>query len=72
MNKRNKKRSILIVVALLIIILLSAVSCTNKQEYVLQYLDDQELVTEIYDSADNINTQTRYLDSIGVVYWASH
>lgn len=59
-------------IILLIFTVFLIVSCTNKQEYVLQYLDGQELVTEIYDSVDSINTQTRYLDSIGVAYWVSH
>ena len=71
MNKR-KKHSITILLVIMLITLLLVISCTTKQEYVLQYLDDQELVTEIYDSVDNINTQTRYLDSIGVAYWVSH
>lgn len=70
MNKRNKKCSIPIIIALLIIILLSAVGCTNKQEYILQYLDDnQELVTEVYESIDSVHTRTLHFDSIGIKYW---
>ena len=70
MNKRNKKRSIPIVVALLIIILLSAVGCTAKQEYVIQYLDDnKDMVTEVYTTLDSINNKTIELDSLGIKYW---
>jgi uncharacterized lipoprotein NlpE involved in copper resistance len=70
MNKRNKKRSVPIVVALLIIILLSAVGCTNKQEYILQYLDaNQEMVTEVYTTINSINSKTIELDSLGIKYW---
>ncbi len=69
MNKR-KKHSITILIIVLMIVLLSAVGCTSKQEYVLQYLDtNQELVTEIYKSIDSVNTRTLHFDSIGIKYW---
>ena len=71
MNKR-KKRSIPIVVAILIIILLSVVGCTTKQEYILQYLDDnQDMVTEVYTTIDNINSKITELDSLGITYWVN-
>lgn len=70
MNKRNKKHSITILLVILMIVLLSAVGCTNKQEYILQYLDDnQEMVTEIYTTIDSINNKTIELDSLGITYW---
>ena len=69
MNKR-KKHSITILVVILMIVLLSAVGCTAKQEYVIQYLDDnQDMVTEIYTTLDSINHKAHQLDSLGINYW---
>lgn len=69
MNKR-KKHSITILLVIMLITLLSVVGCTNKQEYVLQYLDDnQDMVTEVYTTLDSINSKTIELDSLGINYW---
>lgn len=69
MNKR-KKHSITILLVIMLITLLSAVGCTTKQEYVIQYLDDnQDMVTEVYESIDSVNTRTLHFDSIGIKYW---
>ena len=65
MLKTNKMRNYIVLLIFTVFL-----SCTNKQEYILQYLDDnQELVTLVYDSVDSINSHTKYLDSIGVTYW---
>lgn len=69
MNKR-KKHSITILLVIMLITLLSVVGCTTKQEYVIQYLDDnQDMVTEIYTSIDSVNIKTIELDSLGIKYW---
>lgn len=69
MNKR-KKHSITILLVVILITLLSAVGCTTKQEYILQYLDEnQEMVTEIYTTIDSINNKTLEFDSLGIKYW---
>lgn len=69
MNKR-KKHSITILLVIILITLLSVVGCTIKQEYILQYLDEnQEMVTEIYTTIDSINNKTIELDSLGIKYW---
>ena len=65
MLKINKMRNYIVLLIFTVFL-----SCTSKQEFILQYLDDnQELVTLVYDSVDNINSHTKYLDSIGVTYW---
>ena len=72
MNKR-KNYSIPILLVIILFTLLSVVGCTNRQEYILQYLDDnQEMVTEIYTTIDSINSKTLELDSLGTKYWVSH
>ena len=44
----------------MLITLLSVVGCTTKQEYVIQYLDDnQDMVTEVYTTIDSINKYYR-------------
>ena len=69
MDKR-KKHSITILLVVILITLLSAVGCTTKQEYILQYLDEnQEMVTEIYTTIDSINNKTLEFDSLGIKYW---
>ena len=69
MNKR-KKHSITILLIIMLITLLSVVGCTAKQEYVIQYLDDnQDMVTEVYTTLDSINNKTIELDSLGIKYW---
>ena len=69
MNKR-KKHSITILLVIMLITLLSAVGCTAKQEYVIQYLDDnQDMVTEVYTTLDSINHKAHQLDSLGINYW---
>ncbi len=69
MNKR-KKHSITILLVIMLITLLSVVGCTAKQEYVIQYLDDnQDMVTEVYTTLDSINHKTHQLDSLGINYW---
>ena len=71
MNKR-KKHSITILLVVILITLLSAVGCTTKQEYILQYLDDnQEMVTEVYTTIDSINSKITELDSLGITYWVN-
>ena len=70
--KKGKKHSITILLVILIIVLLSAVGCTNKQEHILQYLDDnQEMVTEVYTTIDSINSKITELDSLGITYWVN-
>lgn len=72
MNKRNKKHSITILLVIMLITLLSVVGCTNKQEYILQYLDDnQDMVTEVYTTIDSINSKITELDSLGITYWVN-
>lgn len=69
MNKR-KKYGITILLVVILITLLSIVGCTTKQEYILQYLDEnQEMVTEIYTTIDSINNKTLEFDSLGIKYW---
>ena len=69
MNKR-KKHSITILLVIMLITLLSVVGCTTKQEYVIQYLDDnQDMVTEVYTTIDSINSKITELDSLGITYW---
>lgn len=69
MNKR-KKHSITILLIIMLITLLSVVGCTTKQEYVIQYLDDnQDMVTEVYTTLDSINHKAHQLDSLGINYW---
>lgn len=69
MNKR-KKHSITILLVIMLITLLSVVGCTTKQEYVIQYLDDnQDMVTEVYTTLDSINHKAHQLDSLGINYW---
>ena len=71
MNKR-KKHSITILLIIMLITLLSAVGCTNKQEHILQYLDDnQDMVTEVYTTIDSINSKITELDSLGITYWVN-
>ena len=68
--KKRKKYSIIILLVIMLITLLLIVSCTTKQEYVLQYLDDnQNMVTEIYTTLDSINHKAHQLDSLGINYW---
>ena len=68
MNKR-KKHSITILLVIMLITLLSVVGCTTKQEYVIQYLEDnQEMVTEVYTTIDSINSKTIELYSLGIKY----
>ena len=71
MNKK-KKHSITILLVIMLITLLSVVGCTNKGEYILQYLDDnQDMVTEVYTTIDSINSKITELDSLGITYWVN-
>lgn len=71
-NKMKKKsvKGLLAVVALVIILMIA--STFSEPEFVLQYVLQGELKTEVFDNTDEMMSRAQELEQMGVTYYINN